>query len=1486
MKWFRHIVSCIIWTVFGLYVVLVAMLHIPFVQHGIGSATANALGDKLGTKVSIGKINLGLLNRVVIDDATMLDQNGKEMVKAARISVRLELTPLLDGRISIASAQVFGTHIRLYQASATAKPNYQFVLDSLASGDDNAKKSPIDLHIGSFIMRRSSVSYDRLDMAAKKGMADWAHIALNDISANVQVGVIKPDSVNVKVRRLAFKERSGLELNKLSMDFEAGKSHCRLSDFELKTKHSTISIPQITASYTLKDGLPDLATATFRGRLERVDVATADIAKFLPQVAKLDITASMVANVYGHNGSISVAPLCMHTSNGATLDASGTIKLHGDNKPTWHADIRQLSIPATAVANVANAMNGAAGDNALNKMERLGNISLSGSGGTTPQGGTEASCHIGTGVGSANVAFALSADNSFNAHLDTDGITLEQLLDDERLGTMKANLDMKGSLRHKSSPVVYAKGTVGQFSYNGYDYKNISIDGSYDTGELTGLLQMDDPNGKVAVTGMVKQHNNTNAIDIMATIDRLAPQAMKLTNKWGSARFTAKAEMHATAKNISDATGTLTINDFKMEKPDGDYELERLAVASGQRNGQRYMTMNSDFGHVEMVGQADIASIGTSIANFVRGVLPTLPGLPRQGRATANKMLVSAEITKTDWLENIMQVPLQSKGAICVNGKIDDRTRELYLNCTAPEICYAGQTFQNLSVALTSPENTLRADIKGAKVLGDGDLLWLDVTGNAHDNRLETTLKWNGDGSDGFNGTLNVDASFRNNGRGNEAEVRIKPSSIAIGNAEWTVRPATITVAKNAISVEDFAVTHDKQHIIVNGRASASENDSLNVDLNGIDVAYVLNLVDFHAVDFAGRASGRACITKPFGDMTAKAKLTVSDFTFENGRMGTLHANAEWNNSEKQIDINATANDGADAMTMINGYVSPERNFIDLDIKALGTHLDFVKSYTSSFMGDLQGQAYGGVRLHGPLDGMDLTGELVVSGKADISITGCSYRMANDTIRFKVDEIEFANATIYDSHGNSGWINGGIHHHNLTSLTYDIGIESDGMLVYDIRDFGDDTFYGTVFGSGDFDIHGRDDGVTMDFDITPHSNSSFVYNASSQNGVSNQNFIKWSDRAAKARHSTGTAAKDIFDDPQSQQSSDMRINFALNMNPDATIKLLMDSKTNDYITLNGSGALRATYYNKGAFNIYGTYRVAHGTYGVTIQNLIKKNFVFSDGGTIVFRGNPYDAELNLQAVHTVNGVSLSDLNIGNSFSSNTIRVNCLMNISGQPNKPIVDFDMDMPTVSSDEKQMIRSVINSEDEMNQQVLYLLAIGRFYPQVNNNSTAQDERQQSQTSLAMQSLLSGTLSSQINNVLNTVIKSNNWNFGANISTGDEGWNNAEYEGLLSGRLLNNRLLINGQFGYRDNATKASTSFIGDFDIRYLLLPNGNIAIKMYNETNDRYFTKSSLNTQGIGLIMKKDFTNLGDLFRKGKKNKIEKEAKQNAVGHGKGH
>ena len=255
---------------------------------------------------------------------------------------------------------------------------------------------------------------------------------------------------------------------------------------------------------------------------------------------------------------------------------------------------------------------------------------------------------------------------------------------------------------------------------------------------------------------------------------------------------------------------------------------------------------------------------------------------------------------------------------------------------------------------------------------------------------------------------------------------------------------------------------------------------------------------------------------------------------------------------------------------------------------------------------------------------------------------------------------------------------------------------------------------------------------------------------------------------------------------------------------------------------------------------------------------------------INFTGNPLESTLNIRAKYLVPSVSLSDLNIGTKLSDSSVPVNCVLLVGGTAGRPQISFDLDMPRVSDDIKRMVRSLINTEEDMNMQVLYLLGVGRFYT-YNYASTAAAEMQ-TQSTVAMKSFLSNTLTGQLNNIISNAMGSSNWTFGTNLNTGSMGWSDIEVEGLLSGRLLNNRLLINGNFGYRERPQYGAANFVGDFDVQYLLTPSGGVSVKVYSETNDRYFSKSSLTTQGAGIQLKRQFSNIKDLFTIRKKKRIK--------------
>ena len=1467
MKIIKRIFYVTIWGFIGLYTLMIIAFHIPAVQRYMGDKAADLLEKTLGTEVKVGSIYPGFLNRLIIDDLLIKDQQGKEMLRVHRLGIRISIWNLLNDKISISSAQVFGAHANFYQTAPDTAPNFQFALDSLAS-KDTTSQTPLDLHINSIILRRSSVRFDRLYEPETPQQLNASHLHVKDISAYIILKTLTPDTININVKKLAFTEQSGLRMDKFSMHFEGGRSHSHLYDLHMLMPGTDFSLKDVTANYQMSGQQFLTETLAYQGEIPTSHIRLSDLSCLLPSLKTFNSTLTVASHFKGKGYDVEIPDVNVSSSTGdIDIHCNGFIK-HLDRQPEWYANLKDFSLSSKTLNFISENLRG-------QKVEvpavlvRMGDIHLTGDISGKAMNQILVNQQIHSGAGNAMIHFAINPQQDFTGDIQTTGINLRQLLNDEHFGMLVTDIKIDGSLS-KNQEKVHANGTVSMFEYNNYRYQNIKIDGSYAKNTIEGSLSIDDPNATIDMEGHAITRKGSNDIELKAAIRNFSPQNTHLSNQWKDTRFSANIETTLSGTKMNDAKGFFHITNFSMKSSEKNYELDDLQVQTGFDEQTHYLLLNSDFAQMEIRGDFDYQTLTQSFTNLIASQMPTLPGLPKVNPNTHNNFTVYATIRKSDWLQQIFEVPLVIKEPIRLEGLINDNIKDINLECHMPAFYYDESGYKSGHMLITTPGDSLACDIEITKIMDNGNYFDLSLRSKAHNNHLVSSFAWDNHTKERMSGVLNSTTNFFMTPSGQPvAFIGIAPSHINIHNTLWNAEPCAISYSDKRLEINDLNIHHDDQYLRVDGTASEDANDSLIVHLQSIDVSYILELVNFDAVSFSGLATGKAVAKGVFGkELQANADLTVRQFDFEHGRMGTLDAHVNWNKIKEQIDIQAIADDGEDAMTYIDGYVSPPNNYIDLGIKAAGTHIDFMHSFTKSFLSKVEGHTEGAVRLYGPLDAINLTGELVLNGLAHVKPTGCTYQLRNDTIRMVPDEVSFVSCPIYDIHDRQGIVTGGIHHKCLTKLTYDLYINAQNLLAYDFPDFGDDTFYGTVYGTGDIAIHGRSNEVDIDLNITPQANSVFVYNAADPDAVSHQEFIHW---GITDRRNISADQNTKVDIPE--ERSDMHINFLINCTPDATLRLLMDSRTGDYITLRGNGVLRATWFNKGGFNMFGTYRVANGTYDVTIQNVIKKNFTFQEGGTIVFGGDPYSASLNLQAIHTVNGVSLSDLNVGRSFS-NTVRVNCLMNITGQPSQPIVEFDLDMPNVNADEKQMVRSLLNSQDEMNQQVVYLLAIGRFYPQGSNN--AENASDQSQTSLAMQSLLSGTLSGQINNILKNVIKSNDWSFGANISTGDEGWNNAEYEGLISGRLFNNRLLINGQFGYRDNARTASPSFIGDFDIRYLLFPNGNLALKVYNQTNDRYFTKSSLNTQGIGLIIKKDFNGWRDLFSSKKKKAKKKTSK----------
>ena len=1441
MKKFKHICNGIIWTLIVLYLLLIVLMHLPSVQTFLGKEVAEALADKFGTKVEVGKVNLGFFNRIIIDDVMMYDQQGDSLIYASRLSAKIDYMAATQGKISVSSAQIFGLRANLYRQTAKSPANFQFVLDSLASKDTTQHK-PLDLHIGSLIIRRGAIAYNQRDVAPRSGIFSPQHIRVSELSSHILLNHVTDNSIDLLLKKLSFKDESGFKLQSLHFKLQADRQKATLKEFRLLMPRSELVLDDLKATYRFegKRFIPE--SLHFEGGIQQSKITFADVASLVPALRHFDDAVFVSSRFSGTAKSISVPSLNLRTGSGSiNLQARGSYS-HASSHPAWNADIANLNLSPAGVEFLAENLGSKV--KIPKEIQRLGTIHLTGKA-KGYEKVLSAKGNIETDAGNISLQ-AVKNDDRIKASVDTRGVNLGRILDNRKLGTVVARIDAHGTMKH-----IFAKGNIARFDYGNYDFHNIEIDGDYDMKALRGTASIADPNVNLSVKGDYHLGSRLYALD--AAINHLRP----------------------------------TVLGMKMHDP--SYSLDNISISANNKGKEGHLDVEAPFVSLYARGQYDLTTIYGSIMRLVADKLPTIPGISKHAAKGYNDFTLQANITSAEVLQRMFGLPLSLSLPVHINGNISDAEKNVNLYINAPNFSWDGSAFHDANIELNTIGDSLRMEARISQGLPYEKAPVYRLRAAAADNNLSTLLYYANQSSKlPITGKIDARTQFFTSDNGaTGVHVTVNPSEIMLGEKKWLLNPADIIYRKNELTVDMLNFSHDDQHIIINGKATPQATDSIVADLKDVDVAYILNLVNFHSVDFAGKASGKAVVKSIFQTPEAYANLDVKDFVFENGPLGTLHAKAAYDNQEGQINIDATAEDGPEHLTVINGYVSPKRNYIDLGIEAHNTSLKFMENFCGSFLNNVEAWCKGKLNVVGDLKNINLVGDVVAHGRMHMKQLGTDYTFNHLRAHAIPDDIQFEGDSIYDSHYNGkhshfALIRGGIHHKHLTRLSYDLDIDANNFLGFDTHEFGDDTFYGTVFATGTVGIHGKSGETIIDIDATPEPHSIFVYNVASPDAISAGSFIHWNDATPYIyRPYSPDSDKDKKKDSSSNFSSDMRINFLVNTNPNLTLKLMMDDQTGDYITLNGNGVIRANYYNKGGLDMFGNYVVDHGQYKLTIQNIIKKDFDFQPGGTIAFGGDPYNAPLNLQAKYTVNGVPLSDLNIGRSFSSNNIRVDCLMDITGTPGAPKVDFSMDLPTVNSDAKQMIYSVINSQEEMNQQVLYLLGIGRFYTQTKNNQTSEDASQQSQTSLAMQSLLSGTISQQINNVLSSFVNSSNWNFGANISTGNEGFNNAEYEGILSGRLLNNRLLFNGQFGYRDNAN-ATQSFIGDFDLRYLIFPNGNLSIHVYNQTNDRYFTRNSLNTQGVGLIMKKDFFNLRDLLGIKKKSKDkEKEDKNKKKG-----
>lgn len=1457
------------------------LLNSPRVQREVSVRMATALENHIGTRVSIGGVRWLFPTDLVIDSISIDDQEGNQLLAVNRLAAKIDWAPLLRHRqLSVRNIRLFGPDINLYQTQNEGKYNFQFLIDAFASKEKKEKK-PLNLsmRVNTLLLKDGKIKVQNESNASNGANSPFSisNFQFEDFSAQLALKEFSTDSVSFIVRHLGFKEQSGLQLDGLYFRLVGNRKGATLANFQLDMPHSTLRLDTLWASYKLEG--TKLENPILKGGIQPSSYITpADLAFILPQMKGLDERIYLSGDIIGSPSRIHAKALDIHTAKrDLALHAEARVAL--DSTPKTISSLALQFEQAAITRYLWEQLEEDAPDiYALipNEIVRIGDITAKGN--MRLEGKqAHADLQAQTDAGNLTAHIDLNEKGHYTATLDGDSLNIAQVVPTSPLASTNLTLQAKGVVEtnallsslattdDKRRFNIQESELTSVFTHTtllGYEYDRLSIDGYYTPKHYGANLTLADSHGDATLQASYDARKRMPHYNLTLVADSLDLHTWGLIDLHEGNTFSTHLNADLHGRNIDHIVGEIVIDNLAMHRPTGDYLIKEIALYSSDPQ-EKMISLKSDFMDATLRGELTYRSLINSLLGHLHHSLPSLcPDHNHKRTGNTNLCLANIEVYNTTPLRELLLLPISTAGHAKFDVLINDAAGEFKAIASAPQITYDGNLFKGVSLDLHSAAQGLNLYIGATRHNEDSPALTANLATKAANDTIDLSLLWSSNPIGAFEGTLQTQAALFLDKKNNLCiNVATDSTNVILNHSEWSFDPFRLSITPEHISIDSLHFASATQHLSANGTIARNEADTLQVNFRGLDLGYLLSLVNLKGISFGGKVSGNAEMANLYSQQPhIEASINAQDFTFCEGILGDVDGELHWSPTDTQLQFTANVSENPDHTTGVDGYVDFAQDELWIDIAADSTNVSFLNSLLKSFMNDIKGHAYGHLTVGGPLKAINLDGALLADVDFNLTPTDARYHF-RDSLRFTPDVIHFNNIEAFDYRDQKAIVNGTVKHNAIKDFAVDLYVDAQNVLGIDLPNTGHDSFYTTIYGTGGVHITASStDPLVIDIQAQSEKGSVFALNLAPENESQSEHFITFTDH--NNTRNTPTIATRTPNRRRRRQTEELAptlIQINAQVTPDATLKLVMDQSVDDHISISGSGDLQIRAQGSD-INLFGTYTANRGYYRLSLQDVINKSFDVLPGSTVSFDGDYMDARLNITARHIVNYVPLKDLT---PEMTGNVHVNCLLRIGGTLNAPSLTFDLELPKGTEEEKAILRSYTNTEEQMTLQFIYLLGLGKFY--------TPDAAQNDQGTANMESFISSTISGQINKLLSNIISNKNWNFASNLRAenmiagesdfgGDnlngDNWENMEIEGILEGHLLNNRLLINGSFGYRDNPMYAS-NFIGDFDIRYLL--TGGFSLKGYNKTNDRYFSRTSLTTQGLGLVFQRDFDHL---------------------------
>lgn len=1440
---------------------LFVLLQTSMMQSFISKAIVSELSDKLHTKVSIGKIEYKLFNDVAIYDLYVEDQQKDSLLFANRIDAHFEFFKFFQGKIIFTSVEfnkLYGNLI-IYKDGHS---NLDFVIKAFKK-PPTKDTTQIEYHINHFKLKNSRFNYTNYKEFKNlpNGIFNANRLRFTNINTDISLNVFKKDSLDLKIVSFSAAEKTGLVLTNLKTQIIGSSRSINIPSFNLRMPNSNILLENVRLKY---DSLADLKHFTnkvkWNAPIKQSTIALSDLRAFVPDFKNVKGVAVLKGSITGRVSSLHFEKMEVKYGNSFLLKAELDVNGLPDLREAFvYGQIKELHFYKGDVQDFISDLSRK--PFLLPKeLDQLGLIQYKGNI-TGFLSNLVLYGNLNTNIGSVSTDISLKLEHklkdlTYNGTIKSDNLQLGKLLGNKQFGRVSFSLNTKGTKKENTKLQGTIQAKVREFQYNNYSYQDIQFNGKYDGKGYDGTMDLLNRDIDAHFVGKIDLTQKLPFFDFGLNVKKINLNALKLTDKYPGAILSFKGKTSMVGNSLDNVNGFIRFDSIEFLNQNKKLNIDNIQFVSRIDKNSTHFSVSSDYVNGAFSGNFKYSTVGQTIDKIVQKYLPSLSLSSKNSKGkTPNDIDIDLKIENTREISDVLELPYSIEGVSIIKGYIDEKANKIDLLVNIPMLKSSKQQIENISFHFENPNQKLQL-LSRAQVMDKGGLMNVYLKAGASNDSVSALLGWQNANKVTNAGEIQSLTRFKKENGKTSAQLSFLPTQVIISDSVWNVHASKIDFRPDStIQIHNFVFdNNNKQFIRINGVASKNQNDSLSLTMNKLDLDFLMDVVKLKGFSIGGILTGKATLFSVLQRPIFEANIGVQDLKLNHKWIGNGNVRSNWDKQNSQLLAHGVfLRDKNDTVIVANGIYTPKTDSLNVLYDARNLSIEFLSQYLESVVQNAKGLATGKVRMCGLKHGITFDGDVFVNkGQVSVKTLQTTY-FFNDSVHLSKKSIELKNVKVYDQEKNEGSLNAMIRHGGFFQhLKFDVNVAGKNFLALNTKSEDNDYFFGKAYANGTVHIFGDEKVANINVNAISQPKTKCYIQMGGASKASDNSFINFVNKRTNIKKDTVAIHKSINTD------MNVKVNLQIEITPDAEMELIVDPKGGDMIAGKGTGNLQVKFDSFSDISLYGTYTINTGNYLFTLQNLFRKEFKIDQGSTLAWSGSPYKAQGNIRALYSLTA-SLKDLDpsLLNSTSRTTVPVNCVLKLTDNIMKPVVKFDIDLPQSDEGVKQRVKNIINTDEMMNRQILYLLVFNKFYtPDYMATAAAANVGPSEAISFA-----TSTLSAQLNNWVSQMLKSNNLSFGIDYRQTDQMSSDIQAQVLYQ---PNNRLIINGNFGYRSDVLLNNTNrFIGDVDIQYLLTTSGKLRFKAYNHTIDRYQLRTATQTQGVGFIYKEDFNSMNELF-----------------------